>query len=63
MERFNTKKPSQVDLTRFGLAGDDVQSPVSSEDTGCESVSYRPASRNELFAGEEVSLLKDSCTM
>lgn len=57
MDKPNTKKSSAVDLSRFGLAADDTQNSINDvEFMGCGAGGYRPTSRNELFAGEEVCL-------
>lgn len=55
MEKSNSKRNAQVDLSRFGLAAEAQNSCNDVEIIGCGADGYRPTSRNELFAGEEVS--------
>lgn len=55
MERSNVKKPNDVDLSKFGLAVSESRNSNNEvEFIGCGADGYRPASRNELFAGEQV---------
>ena len=55
MEKSNVKKANNVDLSKFGLAvGESQNSNNEVEFIGCGADGFRPASRNELFAGEQV---------
>lgn len=54
MERTNVNRSNNVDLSKFGLAVNESQNTNNEvEFIGCGADGYRPASRNELFAGEQ----------
>lgn len=53
MEKINLSR-NNVDLSRFGLMNDEVDSTPDVETVGFGIGGYQPANHNELFAGEEV---------
>lgn len=50
------KPKGTIDLNKFGLESSESEPIPDVETVGFGSGGYRPANRNELFAGEEVIL-------